>query len=388
MTTWVLRTVRGVFLVALVFAVVTSAGYLLSSARRAPNAAGRSAASVSQSTDANLAARQTTVVQSDHLSANPVPTVKATAPAGSPEILRVAAPAASGAAPAASAGKYVRTEIAKLAYGTGAANVGLLTGPNQRPVGPSSFAVDGQGSIYVSDNVNGRVQVYSAQGNHLRSFKVDSSVYDLATDQSSDLYLLGTDGSLVVQDTATGRVKAKGAIARPLARELGSLRVENGQVSLKSPEQVAYPLTLSQPQGVSLVSSADQQKGQSKGWPAPSQAHYTTSYRDGGHVYRVDASGKIVQDISLGLPDVQTVMFLQEDRTGNIYVQVERVSADGQVHVEVRELGKKGGLLAVVPIDRADYLPLTRSTIVTADGTIYQLVPSAQGITLVKYARS
>jgi hypothetical protein len=88
------------------------------------------------------------------------------------------------------------------------------------------------------------------------------------------------------------------------------------------------------------------------------------------------------------MPDLATVVFLQEDRSGNVYVQVERVSDGGQVSAEVRQYSKAGGLSAVVPLDRVDYLQMTRSIIVTDDGVIYQLVPTKQGIALVKYQRS
>lgn len=404
---WFVRAVRGAFLVALVIAMATSASYLLATTRSAPSAAAVTDPAAAEvvdpsSTDASTADAAGSVADvpsGDHpvdLSADlvdasqPEPPAADSEPALDPsEVVQLAAPAASEQFPdSASQGQYKRTVLANLAYGSGAANIGLSSGPGKRPIGPASFAVDATGAIFVSDNVNGRVQVFSSQGSPVRSLKVDTYVYDLAAGEANDLYLLGVDGTLVTQDAATGKVKAKGAVSGTAAEELGKLRVANGQLALESPRQVTYPLGVSRNGGMALLSSQEQQNGQRKGASTRSQDHYSTSYRDGGHVYRLDDKGNTVQDISLRLSDIATVVFLEEDRVGNIYVQVERATDNGQVSVEVRQFSNKGELIAVVPMDRVDYVAMTKSTIVADDGTIYQLVPTAQGIALVKYQRS
>ena len=416
MLTWVTRTVRGAFLIALVFAVVSSANYLMASARSAPSAAIPSdstpaevvtlpAEGASQSPDTDVVTDETAAVAADETAADqPIDftsdladAIRAAAPSADAEpaleqaeIVPLAAPvapeASEQAASDAASGPYKRTVVARLGYGSGATSIGLSTGAGRRPSGPMSFSVDAAGTIYVSDNVNGRVQVYSGQGSHARSLKVDGYVYDLTTGGANDLYLLGSDGAVVIQDATTGKTKAKGSAAGS-AEELGKLRLANGQLTLETPRQVAYPITVGQPGSMQILSSKAQADGQGKGAPTRSQDRYTTNYRDGGHLYRLDSKGKTLQDIALRLSDIATIVFLQEDRAGNVYVQVERVS-NGQVKVEIRQFSKKGELVSVVPIDSIDYVPMTRSTIVTDDGTIYQLVPSAQGITLVKYKRS
>ena len=410
---WFVRTVRGAILVAMVVALVASASYLLSTTRNVQSAARpseNSAASIvdvgSPAADASLPADvqvtdEPTADQPVDLSADLVdaeqaapraadsePILEALDPSES-EIVQLAAPAApEQSADSAAQGKYQRSVIATLTYGNGSASLGLSKGSDRRPIGPSSFAVDAAGNLFVSDNVNGRVQVFSNRGGLVRSLKVDSNVYDLATGGASDLYLLGADGSLAIQDAVTGSVKAKGAAMSAAAEELGQLRVANGQISLESPRQITYPLGASRNSGMALLSTQEQQSGQRKGSLTSSQDRYTTSYRDGGHLYRLDDKGRTIQDIALRLSDVATVVFLQQDRAGNVYVQVERASDNGKVSVEVRQYSKKGDLLAVVSIDRVDYLPMTRSTVVAEDGTIYQLLPTAQGAALVKYQRS
>ncbi len=419
---WLARTVRGVVLVALVIAVVVTTNYLMSTTRSAPGAAVPSDVSAAEVVDESSAAATAdadgivadeptadhpTDLSSDLIDADTAaPPAADSNPTLDPSQLdpsAIAQPseldpsaivqAVTGTVPEQSAdpssqGAYTRTVVANLAYGSGAANVGLSSGSGKRPVGPSSFAVDSMGAFYVSDNVNSRVQVFTSQGNPARSLQVDSYVYDLTTGDANDLYLLDVDGGLTVQDVTTGQVKAKGATTEALAQQLGVLRVVNGQLSLESPEQVAYPLGKSQSGGMALLSSQEQTLGQAEGAATGSQSRYTTSYLDGGHVYRLDDKGNKVQDIALGIKDVATVVFLQEDRAGNVYVQVERASDNGQVSVEVRQLSKKGELIAAVSIDRVDYVPMTKSTVVDDDGTIYQLVPTAQGVALVKDQRS
>lgn len=407
---WIVRGVRGAFLVALVFALVVSTDYLLGTTRSLPSATIQSARAVidgdtANHSDSNPNADTPLLGDSPALD---VPTdlspdlVDADQPAArsadsdsSPEdlaaadLLASASPSTSSQLGVAAAkGEYKRTDVAKLAYGSTAAGLGLAKGPETRPTGPTSFTVDQFGAIYVSDNVNGRIQVYSAQGQHERSLKAETEVHDLVAGDAGSLFILGQNGEVVVEEAATGKILQNFAVSPQASEELGTLRMSAGQVVLESPRQVTYPLTAPPAQGSRPLSTQEQVDSQKKGAQTLSQDKYSTSYRDGGHLYRLDDAGKPVQDIALDLSDIATIVFLNEDRAGNVYVQVERVSASEEVSVEVRQFTKQGELAAVVPLDRVDYVPMTRSAIVTEDGVIYQLVATEKGIVLAKWQRS
>jgi hypothetical protein len=78
-----------------------------------------------------------------------------------------------------------------LPWGSGPGEVGLADAhPGEEALGPSSFAVGPDGSLYVSDWVNGRIQVFSQDG--YRELPAPArTTFDLAVDDAGRLGLTG-----------------------------------------------------------------------------------------------------------------------------------------------------------------------------------------------------
>ena len=282
---------------------------------------------------------------------------------------------------------YSRSVAATFEYGSEPTQLGRRVGPERRPIGPVSFAVDAAGRLAIADDVNGRVQVYSPAGQLARSLPARGWIHDLVFDKAGDLYTLDVDGVVASHDVETGQTKWRGSLTAGLARTLGLFGVVGETVDLRSPDQASQPLV----QAGKPVPIAEQ-AAKRKGAKSPSGAYYTTSYRDRGHVYRLDGQGTIVRDISLGLSDVASVVFLAEDRAGNVYVQVERFisrdAANHKVGVEVRRFDSRGNLTATIALAPVTYVEMSRSTVVTDDGTVYQLLPTESGVSLLRWQSS
>jgi hypothetical protein len=247
-----------------------------------------------------------------------------------------------------------------------------------------SFAVDRAGRIAVADVVNGRIQVFAADGKHERSLPTASVVHDLVADDLGGLYALGTDGSLTAHDLETGRQGERWSIAPEMAKSLGRLRALDGALSLESPDQRSYQVFAA---GKPLAART-QEGALRKGAPGRSGDYYSTSYRNQGHLFRLDGQGKVVFDVALNLPDVASVNFLGEDRSGALYVQVERFQAGDTVAVEVRRFDRSGSLTATIPVPAVTYLEMTRSLLVTDSGDVYGLLPSESGATVLRWRLS
>jgi PQQ-like domain len=299
------------------------------------------------------------------------------APRSPIQIAALSAPAAA----AGGASGYTRTTVASFHYGSGAADLGLRTGSERRPVGPTSFAVGAGGQLFVADLVNGRIQALAADGKQERSVAVQGPLHDLTVDDSGTLYALSTDGALTAYDASTGKQSDRWALSADLAKPLGQLRAQDGAVSLESPDQRSYAVYGS----AGPVGTKAQEAGPKKGSKAPSGDYYSTSYRDQGHLYRLDAQGKVVLDVALKLADVASVNFLGEDRSGAAYVVVERFGAKNQVSVEVRKFGRDGALTATISVPPVTFVEMTRSLLVTDSGDIYELLPEANGASILRW---
>lgn len=286
------------------------------------------------------------------------------------------------AAPSA-AGSYSLEKIASFRYGTAATDLGLRAGPERQTVGPVSFTVESGGRFAVADAVNGRIQIYSADGKHERAIPRQGPVHDLAVSSTGSLYALGIDATVTSYDIATGKQSASWSVRPDLAKSLGQLRAIGSSVSLETPDQRTVPVMSA---GAAL-STLSQETGQATGLATGSGVSYATAYRDQGHLYRLDSQGNVILDIALNLPNVASVIFLGEDRAGALYVQVERFEAKNQISVEVRQFNREGGLAATISVPPVTYLEMTRSILVTDAGDIYELLPDQAGVTLLRWRK-
>ena len=292
---------------------------------------------------------------------------------------------ASAAAGAATAGAYQKVELGVIAYGPTEDEVGMTVQKESRPRGPSSIAVGPDGTIYVGDDANARVQVYSSAVKHLRSIGVGEPIRDLILGGGSDLLVLSSRAEVLAFDRTSGKAGGRWALAGAPAKDLGKLRFVSGELAVESPQQVTYPLAKGSGASLSVLPSAEQERQSKKGGKAASGVFYSTSYRDGGHVYQMDDQGKVVQDFALGLPNVLSVTFLDEDRSGNAYAQVESRDESGAVVVEVRRFDKRSTATAVITLEPVTYVAMARSVVVAEDGSVYEAIPSKDSMRLVKW---
>ncbi|MBI3649155.1 MAG: hypothetical protein HY240_10475 [Actinobacteria bacterium] len=115
--------------------------------------------------------------------------------------------------------------LLRLPYGEGDGRVGRAgTAPDELPQGPSSFDVGPDGSIYVVDWVNRRIQVFSPRGRFARSIPLPAArPMDLAVAQDGRLYLstLGLDAT-AYEVSGTGRVLGRYPVAYGVAARVSS----------------------------------------------------------------------------------------------------------------------------------------------------------------------
>ena len=303
---------------------------------------------------------------------------------GSSSAPAAAGSSASPSASTASVAGYKKVELATIGYGSTSDTVGMLVPKGSRPRGPSSFAVAPDGTIYVGDDANGRVQAFTSAGKHVRSIKVDEPIRNLVLG-GSDLMVLTSRAEVLAYDRTNGQARGRWALEGAPARSLGQLRFVAGELAVESPEQVTYPLVTGSAASLSAIPAADQERQSKKGGKGASGSYYSTSYRDGGHIYRLDGQGKVTQDLALGLPNVLSVVFLDEDRSGNAFAQVETRDENGAVAVAVWRFDKHGKQTAVLPLEPLTYVPMVRSVVIAEDGSVYQAIPSKDSMRLVKW---
>ena len=113
----------------------------------------------------------------------------------------------------------------RVAYGDGTQQVGRIAGKGDlAPSGPSSFDVGPDGSIQVADWVNGRLQVFDAEGSYRRSAALPfDEPMDVAIGAQGQVYLatLGIDAR-VVEMSPAGEVVGRYPVAYGVSARVGA----------------------------------------------------------------------------------------------------------------------------------------------------------------------
>lgn len=288
--------------------------------------------------------------------------------------------------------------VLRAAWGGEVADLGRRQADESAPEGPMSFAVDDDGTLYLLDQVNQRVQLFKG-GAHLRSIP-------LSADTFQDLGLLDGDRLLLLDRLVRRELVF---VRRSDGRELASVPIEGPGL----PEGGAVTGLFVRPDGVWLehlhtslvhVATLDGQAAPQRAVLPGRFAHdgktLLQAARDGDDaalLWRRDLTGA---DTTGGMSQVRFelpllyLFALASDAQGRIYLGAHLARFAGAPHFEVvdeREevvvLGPDGrlrGRVALMPNTGPEELFV--SLRVAADGCLYHLVADDLGVTVWRYA--
>ncbi|MDW8213785.1 MAG: hypothetical protein RMJ55_09520 [Roseiflexaceae bacterium] len=251
--------------------------------------------------------------------------------------------------------------------------------------GPQSFGVDRQGNIFICDTVNRRVQVFAADGSYRMTIPVQAPAApaDIAIDDAGHLYVLDDTQGVLDQYDPKGRLQRR--IPVVVEQPRGPLHIVGETLYLSSNGS-------DRPIGVIVRGLIEPVSGASGAMPSSSLPgmvgrtsgrRYAAQRVDAGTgvVEVFDAAGTSIQTITVRAPRLLSVRFLQEDASGNIYMQVERGAPEGiGALLEVHVFDAQGEFVCRIPIPENRYETWTVKLLdVGVDGSIYQFMPRFDG---------
>lgn len=278
----------------------------------------------------------------------------------------------------------------KIPYGSGAHQLGTIREGEGAQVGPTSFFVAPDGKRYICDTANGRIQVFDANGNWLKTLALKGDApEDITVDEQGNLYVYDVNGTLyhynasgtlagefaidesrwqsrgpmhMVGDTLYARVNGSGDFALgtrvdgkwvPNTNKLaenGVDGVEDGIVGLSGKRYIA---TLDRDQRVASINIVSQ--------------------------------GLSLGNLSLPLGNLVSIEFIGEDVQGNFYAKSESIHDDA-LRVDVSKFSASGAYLGSLTLPGNDYAFWSIKT-VTADssGKIHQMMPGTNEASFTTY---
>ena len=278
----------------------------------------------------------------------------------------------------------------RLGYGDGPGEVGIVDDPGHDIAGPESFSVDANGNFVVCDTVNQRIQIVNTEsGNHSEvALPADAVPADLAVHASGTLLAYDYAGRLDHYDEAGNRI---GSVAVDAARwdVRMELHIDGAEVRMRDVDQREHLLGIVEDGRLREITREElDRNGTVSGIRGASGRTYRTELErwSRGRVEVAHLDSVTRTEVDLEVPGIVSLRYLNEDREGNFYMQVERVEAE-EVFLEVHRFDAAGEPEAVVGIPENDYHHWTVKLLSVDDrGHIYQALPQPDGMRLNVFA--
>ncbi len=274
------------------------------------------------------------------------------------------------------AGDYQPSVLIRANWGSADAEFGLQLDAEGNC--PQALAVADDGTLAILDPVNQRVQLFSPDGNWIGKFAIDINAFDIQF-QNQELLILAPYDHSVIRYSRDGKLIEKMAIDRNIEM-IDRLHTRENEVFVQTIEQIQYSITKNQAQ---QIESAKQ--GASTRIPG---VRIRTQWIDpcqGKIIIEDETSGKSQSIIITTEDELGSLVFLDSDRNGNIFVRKELFSADGKPYFDVAKFNRKGDLVAAIKIENENIVMPFKPITVDKYGNVYFLEIKADGFSVIRW---
>jgi len=244
---------------------------------------------------------------------------------------------------------------------------------------PQALAVADDGTLAILDPVNNRVQLFSPKGRWQGKFPIASGIFDIGF-QRNQVILLAPYDYFVARYSRDGELIEKTNINRQIVL-IDGLRVGEDDVGVQTIDQVQYSVNKNSPpeQIASAKPGASSRiAGQSvqTQWIAPRQGQVIIKNKRSAKTQSI----LIATDAELG-----SLVFLDSDLNGNIFVRKELFSADGTTYFEVDKFDLNGALRATIRIEHENIVMPFKPITIDQHGNIYFLEINSDGFSVIQW---
>ena len=244
---------------------------------------------------------------------------------------------------------------------------------------PQALAVADDGSLAILDPVNNRIQFFSPKGRWQGKFSIASGIFDIGCQRDQVIALAPYD-YYVARYRRDGKLIEKMNINRQIAL-IDGLRVGAEDVGVQTIEQVQYSISktnLAQQIASARPGASSRIVGQSV------QTQWLTPHQ-GQMIIKNEKSSKtqsilITTDVELG-----SLVFLDSDLGGNIFVRKELFSAEGTPFFEVDKYDPNGALQTTIRIEHKNIVAPFKPITVDKQGNVYFLEIKPDGFSVIQW---
>ena len=285
-------------------------------------------------------------------------------------------------------GGFAFRRVARLPYGSEAGEVGRVDIPGVQRQGPQSFAPGPGGDIYLADTVNRRLQVFGPDGEPAREIPLPFAPRDIAVSGEGEVFVLDDPGRTIVRVGPDGERREDISLPGGLAARLDLIRSSGENLILRTREGGEYEL----PGPEFPVPAILEKPGASPRGSRLASGEFCRVRKVSGEeaeVAIIGPEGEVKDTISVPFERLASISFLGAERSGDIYLQVERVRPGGVgVDLEVLVMNSAG-----IMVDKIENVPnnysnwTSRLLQLDPRGDVYQMLPSPEAVELNRWSR-
>lgn len=280
--------------------------------------------------------------------------------------------------------------IVSASWGSGPGQIGLLTEPGVQPQGAVSFTVGRDGSIYILDQINQRIQHFNRSGRLMKSHPAGRLQLDnIAISETGDIYVMDS-----ILDRKVWKLgKGKKSWELPKLDELRfvtDLSIEDNDIWVEGGHTVVYPVTSGGKALPKDALKAAEVRGRKGKGPVPFRLE--AALASPNEVVLTGENGTFAHVVK-SKRDILGIETLDTDRRGRIYlgllVYKEGPPPDFELLgscFSVACLGTDGTLFGWVDMPETTYTANLRRLVIGEDGTIYQLQTDESGLRVVAWS--
>ena len=291
--------------------------------------------------------------------------------------------------PAAEYVSYNRSLLLSVEWSAKPGKFGLLLPPDGEIIGPRTFTLDDAGNIYILDTVKRNVKVFSPEGKFQASIGKNLLGYAIAC---YDGFIYVLDGGVLRKYTTAGSPAGGYEISDRINLHEGYgqwMRVtKDGAIYVKAGRKSYRIFT---DLNESILPENVQADSERMGTPN----------RNGTRWYRFDRkapdrqiltvsdnAGKVLQEIPLETDRIFGAnYYLDEDRSGNILLEVQILDDEGSALLEVWRFDRFGRRTCAIGLPNRYYTGVFKKLFVDEDGVLYQMRTEPEGVFIDKWAR-
>ena len=271
---------------------------------------------------------------------------------------------------------------ASFAWGTGEQQFGLQQGEEIETLGAHTFTEDADGNRYIADPVNKRIKILNSQGRYLRNIPLDTFPADLLR-VGDELLLLDEQGLALVDEHGNLR-------RYELSPEIPKLEgygqglwagLDDSVYVCKAQE--CYPV-IDKSSGTRRVLPPQQQfDGVMPGYPLKDGTWVRAEWLNPKQARIVFFSpDEVLREVPLQTVDsFGALTFLGQDRQSRLYFEIERITPDQVVHLDLQAHDETGKLLSTKEFPNDYFSTVYKKLSINREtGQVRQLYSTPEGI--------